>query len=171
MDEGDLEAEEALSGLGVDQLGACGGEPVELGLHVVDLVRDVVHTRPALGEKPADGCLVAERREQLDAPLADEHGGGFDTLVRDVGPMLDLGAEQALVRLDGRVEVVNGDAEMVDAAGPHGSDAIEALVLESAHGAYSLGGPRLGLDRAEQSLQLVAGQCLALEQLARQPVE
>src|SRR5688500_17242164 len=66
MDESDLEAEEPLPRFLVDQVGACGGETVELGVDVVDLVRDVVHSQSAAGEELADRSLLAERRQQLD---------------------------------------------------------------------------------------------------------
>src|SRR6188768_4021607 len=42
MDESDLEAEQPGPWLLVDQVGTRGGEAVELGAHVVDLVGDVV---------------------------------------------------------------------------------------------------------------------------------
>src|SRR5688572_9642823 len=75
MDEGDLEAEEALARLGIDQLRSRGGEPPELGADVVDLVGDVVHAGAARGEELAHRRLVAQGREELDATRADEHGG------------------------------------------------------------------------------------------------
>ena len=148
MDKGDLEPEQARPGLGVDQLGTRGGEPVELRLHVVDLVGDVVHTGAALGEELPHRRLVAERREQLDAAGADQHGRRLDPLVVDLGPVLELGAEEPLVRLDRFVQVVNGDAEMMDAASPHGSDAT-GLVFDRPDRTDGLGGAGLGLDRAE----------------------
>ena len=93
MDESDLEAEEPLSRLLVDQVCACGSEAAELRADVVDLVGDVVHSRPAAGEELADSGLLAERRKQLDAPGADEHGCSFDALVLDESAVLELGAE------------------------------------------------------------------------------
>jgi len=170
MDEGDLEAEQALPRLCVDQFGALGGEPIELGLHVVDLVGDVVHARTAGGEELGDRSLVTERRKQLDASGADEHGCRLDPLAIDVRAMFQLGAEKTLVRVDRLVQVVNGDAEVVDAAGLHGSDAT-GLVFDRPDGTDGLRGPGLGLDRAEQLLQLVARERLALEQLPGEPVE
>ena len=174
MDESDLEAEEPLPRLLVDQVCACGSEAAELRADVVHLVGDVVHSRPAAGEELADGGLLAERREQLDAPRADEHGGRFDTLILDEGAVLELGAEQLQVRLEGLVQVVHGHAEMMDAAGSHGTDANGGLVLgrrQRADGADRLGRPRLGPDVAEQLLELLAVERLALEQLCGEPVE
>src|ERR687898_1858209 len=123
MDEGDLEAEEPLPRLLVDQVGACGGQAVELGANVADLVGDVVHPRAAPGQELADWRLVAERREQLDAAGADEHGSRLDTLVLDERTVLELGAEKAHVGIERLVQVLDGHAEMVDAAENHGIDA------------------------------------------------
>ena len=120
MDECDLEPEEALPRLLVDQLGAFGREPPELHEDIVDLVGDMVHPRPAVCEEPADRSLLAERGEQLDPARADEHCCGFDALLLDAGPVLELGAEETPVRVERVVEVVDGDAEMMDAAGAHG---------------------------------------------------
>ena len=121
MDERDLEAEEALVRLRVDHLGARVGEAGELGADVLDLVGDVVHTRPAFREEPADRRLLAERRNQFDPARSDEDGRRLDPLRVHAAAMLDLCAEEPLVRVHGLVEVVHGDAEMVDAAGGHGS--------------------------------------------------
>ena len=52
-------------------------------------------------------CRPASRppaREELDPALADAHRGRLDTLGGDRVAMLQLGAEDALVRLDGLVE-------------------------------------------------------------------
>jgi hypothetical protein len=74
----------------------------------------VVHPRAALGEELPDGRLLAERREQLDPALADPERRGLDALVRDGLPVLDARAEQPLVGADGLVEVLDGDAEVMD---------------------------------------------------------
>src|SRR5579864_5853965 len=54
MDERDAHPVEAGPRLVVDQLDAARAQLGELRVEVVDLVRDVVHPRAALGEKPAD---------------------------------------------------------------------------------------------------------------------
>jgi hypothetical protein len=105
MDEGDLETEEATMRLEVDQLDALVSEAPELAVEVGDLVGDVVHAGPALGEEPAHVRVVAERAQEFDATSADPHGGSLDALVRDRLALLELGAEDALVRVDGLVEV------------------------------------------------------------------
>ena len=60
MKERDLEAEEPPLRALVDQLGALRRELVERLADVGDLVGDVVHSRPALGEELPDGRLFAE---------------------------------------------------------------------------------------------------------------
>ena len=123
MHERDLQAEEAFARSHVDQVGAGLGQLSKSGPDVGDLIGDVVHARPALGEKAADRRVLAERLEQLDAPLPDPHGDGMDSLGLDGRAVLDVRAEEALVRRECLVEILDGDAEMVDAARPHGREA------------------------------------------------
>ncbi len=110
MDESDLEAEEPDSRLLVDQSRACSGEPAELAAHVVDLVGDMVHPRTAIRDELADGRVVAQRAQELDAALANTNGHRFDTLGRHRLAMLQFGAEDRSVRLDRLLEVLDGHA-------------------------------------------------------------
>src|SRR4051795_12351630 len=71
MDERDLQAEEPTPRRLVDQLRALGGELVDRRADVVDLVGDVVHAGPAVGEELTDRRVVAECGEQLDPAGAD----------------------------------------------------------------------------------------------------
>ena len=87
--ERDLEPEHPLARLAVDQLGAARSEVGGGGAHVVDLVRDVMHARPALGQKPADRRVVAEGREQLDPVVTDADRCSLDTLSFDACAMLE----------------------------------------------------------------------------------
>src|SRR4051812_1503332 len=66
MDERDLEPEQPAPWRVVDQLRSLGRELVDSRADVVDLVGDVVHAGPALGEELAHRRVVAERGEQLD---------------------------------------------------------------------------------------------------------
>ena len=164
MDECDLEPKEALPRLLVDQLGALGREPPELREDILDLVGDMVHPRTAVCEEPSNGSLLPERGKQFDPARADEHGRGLDALVLDPRAVLELGAEEPLVRIERVVQVVDGNAEMMDAAGSHGKRCYWRLLLrESAHGADRLGRPRLRPDVAEHLLQLLAVQRFALQ--------
>src|ERR1043166_8152460 len=60
VQERDLEAEKATARLLVDELDSFGRQLFDGGAHVVDLVGDVVHARPALAQKLADGRLLPE---------------------------------------------------------------------------------------------------------------
>ncbi len=121
MDESDLESEQPDPRLLVDQICAGRGETSELGADVVDLVGDVVHSRPPAREELANGGLLVERRQKLNPAGADEYGCCLDPLLLDDGSVLELCAEQAHVRLEGLVQVLDCHAEMVNAAGDHGS--------------------------------------------------
>jgi hypothetical protein len=123
MQKRDLEPEQALPRLLVDELNALFRELADCRPDVGDLVGDVVHPRPALGQELAHRRLLAERRQQLDAALADLQGRGFDTLVGNRLSMLEPSAEDPLVRRDRLVEVFNRNAEMVDPASLHAGDA------------------------------------------------
>lgn len=123
MHERDLEPEHPLPRLAVDQLRPSGSEVCNRSTNVGDLVGDVVHARAALGEEPANRSVVAERCEQLNPPVADPDRRGFDSLVVDAGAMLELTAEEALVRSNCLVEVRNCNPDVVDAACLHTGDA------------------------------------------------
>src|SRR5262245_66307634 len=101
MDERDLEPEETAVRLLVDQLDAAIGEALQLLAKVAHLVGDVMHPGAAVGEKLADGRLLAERAQQLDTALADAHGDGLHALLGERVTALDLAAEEALIRVDG----------------------------------------------------------------------
>src|SRR5579871_115325 len=126
VDERHLESEEAVTRLLVDQPGAVGAQPGELGSHVVDLECDVVHARAAAFEEAADGRVGPERGEQLDAIGAHAQRGGLDTLVGNGLAMLERRAEERRPVLDGGIEVVDGHAEVMDAA--HHSASTSAVV-------------------------------------------
>jgi len=114
MNERDLEPEEPGPRLLVDQLHAVGPEPRELGGQIRDGKRDVVHPGAASREKAADRGVRAERVEELDPRVADSERRRLDPLLRHDRAMLDRRAEETGVRLDGAVEVVDRDAEVMD---------------------------------------------------------
>ena len=76
-----------------------------------------------------DRRVGAERAEQLDAPVADAQRHGLDALVGERLAMLELGAEEAPVAVDGLVEVRHGDAEMVNPRSGHRRDATRRPVV------------------------------------------
>src|SRR5712691_12886688 len=123
MDERNLEPEEPGARLRIDELGALRGERIERGAEVCHLVRDVVHPRPSLREELAHGRLLSKRGKQLDAPVADQYRRGFDTLLGHGRAVLDFGAEQTLVCGDRVVEVLDGDAKVMNPTRVHAGDA------------------------------------------------
>ena len=117
MDEGDLETEHAAPRRLVDQLGAGVGEVRQGSADVVDLVRDVVHPGASLREEPTDRGVLAERAQKLEATLADVDRRGFHALLLDPGPMLEPGTEEALVRVERAVEILDRQSDVVHRAG------------------------------------------------------
>jgi hypothetical protein len=123
MQEGDLEAEEPAPRPLVDQLRAGSGEPLKLRTDVVDLECNVVHAGPAFRDELPDRCLGSERGQQLDAADPNLHRGCLDALVGHRVPVLEHRSEQALVRLDRLVEIVDRHAEVVNVPHRHAGDA------------------------------------------------
>ena len=123
MQERHLEPEEALPRLLVDQLDPLLGELVDRSTDVGDLIRHVVHPRPPLGQELSHRRLVAERRQQLHAAVADLQRCSLDALLGHGLTMLQPCSEDLLIRGHRLVEVVDRDAEMVDPAGLHAGDA------------------------------------------------
>jgi len=124
MHEGDLQPEHPPPRLDVDQLGAELRQLGDRGPHVVHLVGDMVHPGPAAGEESPHRRVLRERGQKLDAALADANRRSFDALILDRGPMLDASAEETLVAPDGLVKILDGNADVVDAACVHPSDAM-----------------------------------------------
>lgn len=116
MDESDFEAEHAAAGRLVDQLGAGVRQLGERGADVLDLVRDVMHPGAALREKAADGRVLAERSQQLEPALADTDGRRLDALLLDARALLDPGAEEASVRVERAVEILDSETDVVHRA-------------------------------------------------------
>src|SRR5262245_46590209 len=107
MDESNLEAEHALPRRLVDQLSARVGQMRESGANVVDLGRDVGHSATAGRQKAAAARVLAQRPEELGPPPADPDGCGLDALLLHARAMLEPGAEQALVRVERTVEILD----------------------------------------------------------------
>ena len=85
------------------------------GVDVRHLVGDVVQARALLGQEPADRRVGPERREQLDMVLADVEQDGLDALLGDDLAVRDVQAEAVPVQLDRGLDLLDGDADVVDA--------------------------------------------------------
>ena len=118
MNERDLEPEEPLPRRAIDQLCSRGLELVERRMQIAGLERDVMHSGAAAREKAPDGRIVARRRDELEAALADEHRRRFDTLLAERLAVLEPCVEKALVRRDRLVEIGHRNAEMMDLTHP-----------------------------------------------------
>ena len=116
VDEGDFETEHAATRCLVDQLCTLVREMHEGRADVLDLVRDVVHSRAALRQETADGRVCAERAQQLEPARADADGRRLDALLLHAGALLDPGAEEALVRVERTVEVLDREADVMHGA-------------------------------------------------------
>src|SRR4029079_6134231 len=123
MDKGNLQAEQADARNRGDQLHHVGGEALECETDVVDLVGEMMNARAAPGEEAADRRVLVRWCEQLDPAASDEDGCRLATLLGDDLAVLEGGPEGADVRLDGRVEIGNGDADVMKPSGVHAFDA------------------------------------------------
>jgi hypothetical protein len=82
--------------------------------HVVDLVGDVVEAFAALGDEATDRRVAGKRLHQLDLHVTDPEAGRLYAVFSCDPAMLDLQAEGALVKLDGAVQVLDGETEVTD---------------------------------------------------------
>ena len=64
----------------------------------------------------------SERGEQLDPVVSDSHQRRLDTLLGHGLAVLELGSEEAAVGLDGDVEVLDRDSQVMDAGRRHSGD-------------------------------------------------
>lgn len=119
VNERDLQPEEPFPRPVIDQIGTCSRELGKRNVEICHLVGDMVHPRAALGEEPADRGVVPERRQQLDATLPGADRGRLDPLLGNGRAMLDLSPEEPLVRAYRFVEILDGNAKVVNAAGVH----------------------------------------------------
>ena len=116
VDERDLEPEEPLARRFVDQVGAGIRELGEGRAQVADLVRHVMHAWTALREEAADRSVLAEGAEKLQPAVPDPDRRRLHALFLHPRTVLKPRAEEALVRLERAVEVVDGEADMVNGA-------------------------------------------------------
>jgi len=117
MDEGHFEAEHTAARRLVDQLGARIRQLREGGANVVHLVGDVMHPGAALREEAAHGRVRAERAQELEPARADADGRGLHSLPLHARALLEPCAEQALVRIECTVEILDRETHVMHRAG------------------------------------------------------
>src|SRR3954452_14244269 len=169
----------------VDEPQAAVAQVGEGRLDVGDAIGDVVQPRPAAGEETADRRvgLARQRPQQLDVAGPDVEQDRLDTLLLDDLAMRERHAVRPLVQRDGGVEVVDGDADVVD-LGEHaapesrwpGPASARGRPLAGAHGGGDADlADRLGLavDRPARHdrVDLAAVEDLVGEQLAGEALE
>ena len=123
VNERDLQTVQAAAGGLVDQLRSFVGEGGEGGCDVVHPVRNVVHSWSAANQEATDRRVLGQCAEELDTAFADDDRDRLDSLFLEPVAVLELGAEQARVRVEGLLEIVDRDAEVVNPPGPHAVDA------------------------------------------------
>src|SRR5512139_109565 len=123
MQEGDAGVEDPQPRLRVDQPHSGVLELRQDLVDVADGVRDVVQAGSSLLEELADGSVRPERPQQLDVPVADVEQHRLDALRFHRLAMGKRHAQGLLVEGDGPLEVVGGDADVIDPA-EHGQECI-----------------------------------------------
>jgi hypothetical protein len=116
MHEGDPGVANTDARLLIDQLDAGVPELAQDVVDVVDGVGDVVEPGTALLEVLADRRLRTQRPEELDVAVADVEERGLDTLRLHRLAVRERHAEGLLVDSEGCLEIVGGDADVVDPA-------------------------------------------------------
>ena len=101
-------------GRGVDGLAARGHHGVERHPAVGDPVADVVQALAPLLERLGHGGVVPRGREELDVALGHLQQRFLHAVALDDLPVLDGGTEGPLVVVDGGLEVVDRDGDVVD---------------------------------------------------------
>ena len=92
------------------------GQLLERGVDVVDAVGDVVETGALALEELADRRVGPERAQELDVAVADVEQDGLDALLLDRLAVGERHRHRALVERQRGVEVVGGNADVIDQA-------------------------------------------------------
>ena len=129
----------------------------ERGVDVVDAVGDVVEARALALEELADRRVRPERAQELDVAVADVEQDRLDALLLDRLAVRERHRHRALIERQRRVQVVGGDADVIDQAEHPAPSVFGALEASLAGGSRVLGGEDLGR-AASVSCRLVLGE-------------
>lgn len=153
--------------LRIDHLCATRGQVACSRADVTDGEAHVVHPGPPLREETAHRRVLGERGDELYTPGSQPQVDGLHPLVFEPATQLYLGTEEGAVRLDGLVEVVDGEGHVVNGVDVHPADPSDCK-LSVAGGdrlrrTDPLGRVRLGRHVGQEILELAAKERLLLE--------
>ncbi len=114
MDEPDPRAMRAGAGRLVDQLRSRLSGPSQAGAHVVGGVGDVVDRLSPIGEELSQVGLGPQWGKQLDPAVTDGDHGDFHTLGLQPFAAYRLQAETPFVEVDRLIQVMHGNADVID---------------------------------------------------------
>jgi hypothetical protein len=114
MKECDPAVTDPAPGLLVDQPEPAGAALLEHLGDVRAAIGRVVEPGAALGEEAPDRSFLAEWPKQLDMGIADSEEHRLDALLGNGLAVLQRHAKALRIELDCRIEILDGDAEMVD---------------------------------------------------------
>ncbi len=100
----------------VDQTHAFLAQLVERAFDVGDRETNVVYSVTPAGEELRDGTVVRRGAQQLDVGLTSGEERGPNLLVGNLLDRIRTASEQRPVQLDGRFEIRNRNADVVDLA-------------------------------------------------------
>ena len=114
MNEGDPGAAASAASLLVDQADPFGAKVGKGCVDVGHRVGDVVHPFSVSGQKPADRRVISQRLQQLDEGAANRDHCFFHPLGLDRLPVQGLDAVLPFILGERRIQVGDGNADMVE---------------------------------------------------------
>src|SRR6266516_4077463 len=153
MHEGHGRPPRSRPGCPVDEGNALRLESLQDGLDVPHAVPDVVHALAATIEELPNRGVGTERPQDLDIRRSDPEQDLVDPLILDPLPMDRLDTERPAILIHGRIEVADGDPDVIDLQedGAHGLRADGATA-----GRSFAGGPGAALPFAGGSVARTA---------------
>ena len=112
---------EADPGGAIDQLNAFRGEPVQRSGEIGHRVGNMMKSRAAPFQEPGDAAGGVRRLDQLHPTVANCEGCGLDVLIGEYFADNWLRPDRTAVLRNGRVEVGNNDANVMNALQVHGA--------------------------------------------------
>ncbi len=120
MDKGDPGPSTSGAGGVIDEVRPLPGEIGEGGVDVRDGKSDMMHTFTVAGEKSAHGAVGGERGDQLQERPTDGQHRLLHALTGHHFPVERRHAVAGAESLDGFVQIVDGNGDMIEVVGQHG---------------------------------------------------